>query len=353
MASILTTQSGTYRVQWREDGKMRQKNFKTKADAKKFAALIVLTPQQKGAKITVRDLLQDYRDRVTPTKRGARSEDLRIGGLMERSFATKLMSELTPRDIERFVSDRLQDASMKYPTKTISPSTVARELNTLGAVLSDAVRRGLIAKNPVSGVRKPQQAPHRERIATDDDIEKLLLAAGWDGESVPADGSQLVMCLFLLACRTGMRSGEMLRIEESWIDGRVIHLPREATKTNTRRDVAVGREAMKYLRLILAMGERPVICGGMSDETRDVLFRRIRDRAGLGPVLDSEGRVIKEGLNFHDSRATFATWAASPDPKTKAPRLDVLALARQTGHKDLKMLQRYYRASAEDVADRL
>ena len=353
MASILSTQSGTYRVQWRENGKMRQKNFKTKAEAKKYAALIELEPHQKASKITVRDLLQDYRDRVTPTKRGARSEDLRIGRLMERSFATKQLSELTPRDIDLFITERLKDASKKYPTKTISTSTVARELNTLGAVLSDAVRRGLIAKNPVNGVRKPQQEPHRERIATDDDIEKLLLAAEWDGESVPKYGSQLVMCLFLFACRTGMRSGEILRIEESWIDGRVIHLPREATKTNSRRDVAIGREAMKYLKLILEMGERPVICGGMSDQTRDVLFRRIRDRAGLGPVLDSEGRTIKEGLNFHDSRATFCTWAASPDPKTKAPRLDVLALARQTGHKDLTMLQRYYRASAEDVADRL
>lgn len=91
----------------------------------------------------------------------------------------------------------------------------------------------------------------------------------------------------------------------------------------------------------------------LSNGNRDALFRKVRDRAGLGPVLDSHGNVIKEGLNFHDGRATFATWAASPDPKTGAPRLDVLALARQTGHKNLKMLQRYYRESAENIAKRL
>ena len=77
------------------------------------------------------------------------------------------------------------------------------------------------------------------------------------------------------------------------------------------------------------------------------MWRKIRDRAGLGPELDSAGRVIREGLNFHDSRATFATWAASPDPKTGAPRLDLLSLARQTGHK------RYYRPKSEDIAKRL
>lgn len=353
MASIHVTQTGYFRVVWREDGKQRQKNFKTKSEAKKFAALMELAPEQKAKKLTVRDVLQDYLQRVTPTKRGARTEALRIGRLMHQPMAEKVVAELSVRDIELFIAERSREGSSKYTSKKISPATIIRELSTLRAVLNEAVRRGIITKNVVSMAKMPKQDPHRERVATDEDIQKLFAASGWDGESVPASDIQLVMCLFMLACRTGMRSGEMLRIQESWIDGKVIHLPREATKTDSRRDVAVGKEAMKYLQLILAMGERPIICGGMSDQTRDVLWRRIRDRAGLGPLLDSEGRVIKEGLNFHDSRATFATWAASPDPETKMPRLDVLALARQTGHKDLRMLQRYYRASAEEVADRL
>ena len=42
-----------------------------------------------------------------------------------------------------------------------------------------------------------------------------------------------------------------------------------------------------------------------------------------------------------------------PDPKTGVPRLDLLSLARQTGHKNLKMLQRYYRPKSEDIAKRL
>ena len=160
------------------------------------------------------------------------------------------------------------------------------------------------------------------------------------------------MAAFLFACATGMRSGEILRLEEAWIDGRVIHLPKEATKTDSRRDVALSTEALRILALVKEAGHRPQIFG-MSDQVRDQVWRRVRDRAGLGPRLDSAGRVIEEGLNFHDSRATFATWAASPDPRTGAPRLDVLALARQTGHRNLKMLQRYYRASPEQIADRL
>ena len=147
-----------------------------------------------------------------------------------------------------------------------------------------------------------------------------------------------------------MRAGEILAIEESWIDGRVIHLPKEATKTESKRDVALSKEALRILDLVRQSGGGRVLFSNLPSSNRDALWRKIRDRAGLGPVFDSKGRLIKEGLNFHDSRATFATWAASPDPKTGAPRLGLLALARQTGHKNLKMLQRYYRASAKDVA---
>ena len=212
---------------------------------------------------------------------------------------------------------------------------------------------GLIGSNPCTGVELPRPPEHRERVASDEDIEKLLVASGWDGDSVPATGVQLVIAAFLFACKTGMRSGEILRIEEAWIDGAVIHLPHEVTKTDSRRDVALSSEALRIINLVRELRDRPQIFGALCDKTRDALWRKIRDRAGLGPELDSQGRVIREGLNFHDSRATFATWAASPDPKTGVPRLDLLSLARQTGHKNLKMLQCYYRPKSEDIAKRL
>ena len=91
---------------------------------------------------------------------------------------------------------------------------------------------------------------------------------------------------------------------------------------------------------------------GLAHATREALWGKIRDKAGLGAVRDSKGRVIREALRFHDGRATFATWAAMPGPDG-APRMDVLALARQLGHRDLKMLQRYYRPTAAQLASRL
>ena len=56
----------------------------------------------------------------------------------------------------------------------------------------------------------------------------------------------------------------------------------------------------------------------------EALWNKIRNKAGLGPVLDSDGNVVKEGLRFHDGRATFCTNAAQ--------KISVLDLARITGH---------------------
>lgn len=342
MAYLTHNTQGGWAVRWiTAENKKKQKSFRTKGEAKLFLAQISLAPEEKRKSITVRELFSAYRDEVSSKKKGGHWEELRIDLWLRQPWADKAVVNLTPQDIERHFAER-----------KISDATVRRELTLMSSIFNDGIRREIVSENPVRRVVKPKEPEHRERIASEEDKQALLAAAGWDGESVPSDTSQLTVAAFLFACATGMRSGEILRLEEAWIDGRVIHLPKEATKTDSRRDVALSTEALRILALVKEAGHRPQIFG-MSDQVRDQVWRRVRDRAGLGPRLDSAGRVIEEGLNFHDSRATFATWAASPDPRTGAPRLDVLALARQTGHRNLKMLQRYYRASPEQIADRL
>ena len=341
MASISKTPSGGFRVLWYEGKTKRQKNFKTRAEAKKYASAIELTPEQRSSEILVSTLLLEYKQKITPKKASSRDESFRIDAFTKRPFASKTLAQISRDDIQNYVDER---------SKEVAPATVLRELDTLSAVFNWAKEQDLLTGNPARGLRLPKAPEHRERVATDDEIKLLLDAVHWDGQTVPKNLSQSVVLMFLIACKTGMRAGEILALEDAWIEGRVIHLPAEATKTRSRRDVALSKEALRLIRLGRDIGERPKYFGGIRSDVRDVLWRKLRARAGLGPVVDSEGRVIKEGLNFHDSRATFATWAASPNPKTGAPRLDVLALARQTGHKDLKMLQRYYRASAADIA---
>jgi integrase len=64
------------------------------------------------------------------------------------------------------------------------------------------------------------------------------------------------------------------------------------------------------------------------------MFRKARDQMGI------------TGLHFHDSRAEALTRLAR--------RVDVMTLAKISGHKDLSILQNtYYRETAQEIAARL
>ena len=353
MATISKRPYGTYEVQWRIDGNRHSKTFKTRKEAKEFALQVELNPRQRSSVVTFAEVIKQYAKNETPKKKGAKWETFRLNRLAETSIAQNALDDLTPNLFQKYVDRRLKEPA---PTGgTIATSTVIRELSTISCVLSYARKLDLLENNPLEGVKWPQAPEHRERVASEEEQEAIILASGWDGKTPPLNSTQLTALAFIFSCRTGMRAGEILAIEESWIDGNVIHLPAPATKTNSRRDVALSSDAKRLLNLVIETkkSDSPRVFSRLSDTRRDALWRKLRDRAGLNEVRDSAGNVIIEGLNFHDGRATFATWAASPDPDTGAPRLDVLALARQTGHKNLKMLMKYYRATAEDIAKRL
>ncbi|MEY8099822.1 tyrosine-type recombinase/integrase [Falsihalocynthiibacter sp. S25ZX9] len=74
-------------------------------------------------------------------------------------------------------------------------------------------------------------------------------------------------------------------------------------------------------------------CFALTSANLDVLFRRVRDRAGI------------KNLTFHDSRHEAITRMAS--------KLDVLSMARVVGHRDIRMLQISYNETAEQLAQRL
>ena len=72
----------------------------------------------------------------------------------------------------------------------------------------------------------------------------------------------------------------------------------------------------------------------ISSASLDVLFRKVRDF------------LMLENLHFHDSRADALT--------RMARKMDVMKLARVSGHRDLRqLLDAYFRESASDIAKRI
>lgn len=138
--------------------------------------------------------------------------------------------------------------------------------------------------------------------------------------------------MLLFAIETAMRSGEICQLEPHWFKDNVAHLPVTATKNRTKRDVPLTKRAVELLTRLPPAAPGGTLFG-IEPASRDALFRKAMKRA------------LVEGLTFHDSRHLAITRLSK--------KLDILALARMVGHRDLRQLQVYYNESAKDIASRL
>lgn len=329
-----------YRVTVQINGKVYRKSFSTLKEAKVFQRCPSI-PTSSIKIIYFREVLELYCEKEAKYHRGAKQDILKIGLALKDRISNIPVNQLTSKDFNDYFLRRL---SMKTNRQTlVCEATVKKDRAILHSALEFAIRTGLINENPLTKTMRLKNNPPRERIATDEEILLLRNAVDWAGDTYPSTATQRVVMAFVFSTLTGMRLGEICLLEPSWIHGRVIRLPKEATKTLRKRDVALCSEAIRLLKLILPLGYQKVF--GLQRDVASALFSRVRNSVGLGEEKDSRGRVIKEALRFHDGRATFCTRASG--------KLPPLALAKQLGHTSLAMTMRYYRESADRIADML
>ena len=321
MASITKHKNG-WRAHVARQGVRKSKLFDSKREAQDWAArqeYLILHGEKAAARERLLHLLDRYAREVSPKKRGARWEQIRLEKLSRDQLAQKRLGDLTAQDFASWRDRRLQE---------VSSGTVRREMELLSAVLIVARKEwGLIGANPMADVRRPANNPARDRVVTDDELERLAVSAGNDLNNATARAFQA----FLFSCETAMRAGEVVGLTWDRVDlgRRVARL--DKTKNGTARDVPLSTAAVDILRGL--EGLHPSRCFVLSSGQLDALWRKLRDRAGV------------VGLRYHDSRHTAITKLAK--------KLEVLELARMVGHRDLRQLLTYYNETAESLARKL
>jgi len=319
MASI-RKRGTSWRAEIYKDGHRESATFPTKQQAAAWA--LQREAELGGERLpdkTVCDALRRYGREVSPKHKGERWELARLGLLERDPLASVRLPALRAAHVAEWRERRLQ---------AVSGASVARELTLLRCVFEIARREwGWLHTNPAKDVKRPPQPPPRRRRIAQDEIDRVVLACGVTHlESGTA--SQRVGLSFLFAIETAMRAGEILGLTWADVRKKSVRLPR--TKNGDEREVPLSPRAREILAALPK--DRPT-CFDLDPQTRDVLWRRARDAAG---VVD---------LHYHDSRAE-AIWRLSK-------KLDVMELARVIGHRDLRSLLFYYETSADDLADRL
>ena len=302
------------------------KSFASKADAETWARSIEVemdkgTHQNRASveRTTLADVLLRYAEEVTPCKKGAKDEAIRLNALRANKLAKHSLANLSAAAVAKFRDERL---------KTVSAGTVLRDLALISSVLNHARREwGLPVENAVQAIRKPRQPQGRERVLSHDEEASLLTASAPVGRRSP-----WLQPIIILALETAMRRGELLalRWEHVSLDKRTALLP--DTKNGTRRLVPLSPRAIDTLKHMARSIDGRVF--PISEPALHLRFKLACERAGIG------------GLHFHDLRHTATTRLAE--------KLTNLAeLSAVTGHKSLQILKRYYHPSAEALAEKL
>lgn len=268
---------------------------------------------------TLKDLLQRYAAEVSPTKRGAHDEVIRIRALQRSKMAGYSLAHLSPAVIAAFRDERLQ---------SVRAGAVIRDLALLSSAINHARREwGLNTENPCERVRKPPTPKGRSRTLDQEEMERLLNALTPTGRRNP-----WLQPLVRLALATAMRRGELLALTWGHVDlhRKVAFLP--MTKNGSSRHVPLSPEAVTLLAALPRTDKLHVF--PVSACTVSAAFDRACKRAGI------------DDLRFHDLRHSATTELAKKLP-------NVIELAAVTGHQTLQMLKRYYHPSPEELALKL
>ncbi|WP_374425057.1 tyrosine-type recombinase/integrase [Chromobacterium sp.] len=321
-----------WRAKVRKGKVSRSQTFKRKADAVAWATK--LEADIDAGRIgnipdkSFGELLKRYSEEVSITKRGARWEQLRIELFIREypSLCETRLPDIGPETFAAWRDERL---------KSVSQLTVRREWAILMHACNIAIKewRWLVT-NPISTVKKPDTVKARSRRPTDKETEAILLACGYRKEDAPTMQMNRAGVAWLFAIETAMRAGEICRIRPEELDfkKRLVHIP--TSKNGHSRDVPLSREAMRLLSQVMMATEGKETVFDLTAANLDALFRRAKDKA------------LIDDLHFHDSRREALT--------RMARKLDVMTLAKVSGHRDLRILQNtYYAPNMEGVASLL
>lgn len=354
MATFRERESGWWQAIVRRRGyPVESKTFPRKIDAEAWARDIenqidrgIFVSRAEAENTTLADALDRYRKEITAKKRSKATEEYRVKYWTASSLAPRMLATIRRADVAAWRDRRLAEG--------VKPATARLELALLSHVFTICQKEwGIEVDNPVSKIRMPAVDNARNRRLVGDEEARLLAAIDEPGYSVLAEKGDRrniwMPALVRVALETAMRQGELLSLRWSNVDlvNRVAHLL--ITKNGNPRDVPLSKAAIKALK-----GLPRTLKGKVFGTTASAVkqsYARAVARARREYMKECEAAGIEpkpgflEDLTFHDLRHEATSRLAE--------KLAMHELMKVTGHKDARMLARYYHPRAADLAKKL
>lgn len=263
------------------------------------------------------DLIERYKQEVTPAKRSSDTELLRLSKLQRHPICELAIKDVSPEAVAAYRDQRLLE---------VKSGTIRRELSLLHHLFDMASKEWgfRLGQNPVRNVSMPKCANGRDRRLETGEYSRLLIA-------LQKVQNQEVRAIVRLAIETAMRRGEILSLHWQNIDleARTAFIPQ--TKTGYSRTIPLNDEAH---RILSNMPKSDGAVFSIKLAAFKSAWQRLRVRTGM------------PDLRFHDLRHEAISRFCELG-------LSLPEVALISGHRDPRMLFRYTHLKPTALAQKL
>ncbi|MBK8457448.1 MAG: tyrosine-type recombinase/integrase [Phyllobacteriaceae bacterium] len=303
-----------WQVQIRRQGQTPlSRTFLLKTDAQEWAREMERTADRRGLpidakvldKVTLRQLVERYRDTVLPRKKGAEVETYILNAFLREPMCRKPVSQIIPADFAAYRDRRLQEITSKSLKRQFSP------IHNMFEVARD--EWGLpILENPMDKVKLKAFDNKRERRLKAGELERIVAAC-------QTTRNPIILKVILFALETAMRRGEILALGWDQVDLERRSVTVQESKNGYSRTIPLTSKAHVIL-CSLQMGDTKAF--PVSSNALKLSWVRIMERANI------------TDLHFHDLRHEAISNFAENG-------LGIIELCWLSGHRDPRMIMRY------------
>lgn len=362
MATFKQRKNGGWQAVIRRKGyKPESKTFSAFDDAEKWATDVenkinkgTFVSLAEAESTTLYEALERYENEISKEKKGYEQERYRIRSWKAHELARRSLASLRGTDIAKYRDERLADG--------LAAATVRLDLALISHLFTIAIKEWDIPlQNPVQKIRLPRINNERERRFNAGEEAALMSSIDNPGPGTKTkeiDRRNIyIKPMVIFAVETALRQSEMFSTFNKkqqkvglWWEN--IDLTKRVARVidtkngDTYRDVPLSPRAAEILQSL------PRSIDGRVFLTTASALKQSWRRAIKRARLEYEKKCKDEGtkpsanfmhdLHFHDLRHEATTRLAEIFPLHK--------LMKITGHKDTRMLARYYHPRAEDMA---
>ncbi len=279
----------------------------------------VYFPEKARKKHTFGELVERYRESVVPFKLKNPSDTLRYLNHWKERLGLYSLNQITADLIDKHRKELIDTPVVGG--KKRSPATTNRYMATLSAVLTYAVNEcEWISINPVSKLKKLKESRGRDRILSQEEVNRLL-------DACAKSKSPYLLPFVTIAISTGARKMEILSLTYSCVDLKTGFVELRETKNGKSRSICLVGIALNLIRE-LHQKRKPNNPYIFPSEKRfgSISIRKAWENALIQADLTD--------LHIHDLRHQFCTTAA----KGGASSIELMAAL---GHSSAQMTARY------------